>query len=129
MRDADRWIIHADLDAFFAAAEVLRRPELHGRPVIVGGSPDGRGVVASATYEARRHGVRSAMPMAQAVRLCPEAIIVRPDGAFYRELSQRFRVVLDDFSPMVEVVSIDEAYLDVSNSERLFGGIETLARD
>ncbi len=128
MRDADRWIIHADLDAFFAAAEVLRRPELHGRPVIVGGSPDGRGVVASATYEARRHGVRSAMPMAQAVRLCPEAIIVRPDGAFYRELSQRFRVVLDDFSPMVEVVSIDEAYLDVSNSERLFGGIETLAR-
>ncbi|HMM41250.1 MAG TPA: DNA polymerase IV [Thermomicrobiales bacterium] len=126
--DADRWVIHADLDAFFAAAEVLRRPELRGRPVIVGGSPEGRGVVASATYEARQLGVRSAMPMAQAIRLCPQAVIVRPDGAFYRELSQRFRIVLDDFSPLVEVVSIDEAYLDVSNSERLFGSVEQLAQ-
>jgi len=126
--DADRWVIHADLDAFFAAAEVLRRPELRGRPVIVGGSPEGRGVVASATYEARQLGVRSAMPMAQAIRLCPQAVVVRPDGAFYRELSQRFRIVLDDFSPLVEVVSIDEAYLDASNSERLFGSIEQLAR-
>lgn len=125
---SDRWVIHADLDAFFAAAEVLRRPELRGRPVIVGGSPEGRGVVASATYEARQLGVRSAMPMAQAIRLCPQAVIVRPDGAFYRELSQRFRLVLDDFSPLVEVVSIDEAYLDVSNSERLFGDVAQLAR-
>ena len=126
--DADRWVVHADLDAFFAAAEVLRRPELRGRPVIVGGSPEGRGGVASATYEARQHGVRSAMPMAQAVRLCPQAVIVRPDGALYRELSQRFRLVLDDFSPLVEVVSIDEAYLDISNSERLFGSVEQLSR-
>ncbi len=127
-RDADRWIIHADLDAFFAAAEVLRRPELRGQPVIVGGSPGGRGVVASATYEARQFGVRSAMPMTQAIRLCPHAVVARPDGTFYRELSRRFRIVLDDFSPLVEVVSIDEAYLDVSNSERLFGDIEQLAR-
>lgn len=128
VHDTSRWIIHADLDAFFAAAEVLRRPELRGRPVVVGGSPEGRGVVASATYEARRVGVCSAMPMAQAIRLCPDAVVVRPDGAFYRELSQRFRLVLDDFSPLVEVVSIDEAYLDASGSERLFGSITQLAQ-
>jgi DNA polymerase-4 len=123
----ERWVIHADLDAFFAAAEVLRRPELAGQPVLVGGSPLGRGVVSSATYEARAAGVCSAMPMAQAVRLCPEAIVVRPDFTWYRELSERFRVILESFSPLVEVVSIDEAYLDASGSDRLFGGPVDLA--
>lgn len=124
----ERWVIHADLDAFFAAAEVLRRPDLSGKPVIVGGSPASRGVVAAASYEARAYGVRSAMPMAQAVRLCPDAVIVRPDGDWYRHLSERFRSILSEYSPLVEVVSIDEAYLDVSGSDRLFGGAVELAR-
>src|SRR5689334_1906076 len=87
----DRVVVHADLDAFFAAAEVLRRPNLRGRPVIVGGRPGGRGVVASASYEARQRGVRSAMPVAQAVRLCPDALFLPPDGPYYRRLSHRFR--------------------------------------
>ncbi|HEU5327571.1 MAG TPA: DNA polymerase IV, partial [Thermomicrobiales bacterium] len=91
---AQRWIFHIDLDAFFASAEVLRRPDLCGKPVIVGGST--RGVVASATYEARKHGVRSAMPMGQALRLCPDAVIVRGDFPYYRELSRQFRAILDD---------------------------------
>jgi DNA polymerase IV len=122
------WVIHADLDAFFAAAEVLRNPDLAGKPVIVGGSPGGRGVVSSASYEARAFGVRSAMPVAQAARLCPEGIFIHPDGTLYRDLSHRFREILDEFSPIVEVVSVDEAYLDASYSERLFGGAVELAR-
>ena len=128
-RTQERSVIHADLDAFFAAAEALRRPELAGKPVIVGGSPEGRGVVSSATYEARRFGVRSAMPMAQALRLCPDAVVVRPDFDHYRQLSRHFRAILETFSPVVEVVSIDEAYLDVSHSDRLFGAPTMLARD
>ena len=113
---AQRWILHVDLDAFFASAEVLRRPDLCGKPVIVGGST--RGVVASATYEARKHGVRSAMPMGQALRLCPDAVIVRGDFPYYRELSRQFRAILDDLSPVVEAASIDEAYLDATGLER-----------
>lgn len=122
-----RAIIHADLDAFFAAVAVLERPELAGLPLIVGGAPDGRGVVATASYEARAFGVRSAMPMSQALRLCPQAVIARVDGARIRELSQRFQAILSEFSPLVEVVSVDEAYLDVSGSERLFGGPRAIA--
>ena len=124
-----RWVIHADLDAFFAAAEVLRRPELAGQAVVVGGSPEGRGVVAAASYPARAFGVRSAMPMAEALRLCPDLVIVSGDHRYYRELSGQFRDILDAFSPLVEVVSIDEAYLDASDSDRLFGGAEALARE
>lgn len=116
-----RVVVHADLDAFFAAAEVLRRPELRGKPVIVGGRPGGRGVVAAASYEARAFGVRSAMPSAQAARLCPQAIFLPGDHAYYRELSGRFRAILEQFSPLVEMVSVDEAYIDLSNSERAFG--------
>ena len=123
-----RVIVHADLDAFFAAAEVLRRPELRGRPLIVGGRPGGRGVVASASYEARAFGVRSAMPVAQAVRLCPQAVFLSPDGAYYGRLARRFRDLLGRFSPLVEMVSVDEAYLDLSHSERAFGPPETAAR-
>ncbi len=115
---AERWIIHADLDAFFANAEVLRRPELRGRPVVVGGDPDGRGVVSSATYEARARGVRSAMPVAHARRLCPDAVFLRGDFAHYGELSRRFRAILRDLSPTVEVASIDEAYLDATGLAR-----------
>jgi len=123
-----RWVIHADLDAFFAAAEVLRRPELAGKPVIIGHSATGRGVVSSATYEARAFGVHSAMPVRQALRLCPTAITVPPDFDYYKQLSNQFRELLDAYSPIVEMVSIDEAYLDASDSDRLFGGAVALAR-
>lgn len=112
-----RRVFHIDLDAFFANAEVRRRPELAGLPVIVGGDPEGRGVVASATYAARAFGVRSAMPVAQARRLCPDAIFLRGDFPYYRELSGRFRAILHDLSPLVEVASIDEAYLEVGSRE------------
>ena len=113
---AQRWIFHIDLDAFFASAEVLRRPDLRGKPVIVGGAT--RGVVASATYAARSFGVRSAMPIGQALRLCPGAVVVRGDFPYYRDLSARFRAILDDLSPVVEAASIDEAYLDATGLER-----------
>jgi DNA polymerase IV len=116
-----RTIIHADLDAFFAAAEVRRRPELRGKPVIIGGRPGGRGVVAAASYEARVFGVRSAMPISQAVRLCPDGIYLSGDGSYYRELSGQFRAILEDFTELVEMVSVDEAYLDISHSERTLG--------
>jgi DNA polymerase-4 len=122
-----RWVIHADLDAFFAAAEVLRHPELAGKPVIIGHAASGRGVVSSATYEARAFGVRSAMPVGQALRLCPDAVLVSPDFDYYRELSRRFKEILDVYSPLVEMVSVDEAYLDASDSDRLFGGAVQLA--
>ena len=128
---ADQWqrvIVHADLDAFFAAAEILRRPELRGKPVIVGGQPGGRGVVAAASYEARAFGVHSAMSAAQAVRLCPQAIFLPGDGDYYRDLSQRFRRILESYSPLVEMVSIDEAYLDLSHSGRSFASPRTAAQ-
>ena len=111
---AERWVFHIDLDAFFANAEVLRRPELHDKPVIVGGSVDGRGVVSSATYAARAYGVRSAMAVAHARRLCPDAIFLRGDFPYYRELSARFRDILHDTSPIVQIASIDEAYLEAT---------------
>src|SRR3954452_6645576 len=124
---AQRWIFHVDLDAFFASAEVLRRPDLRGKPVIVGGAT--RGVVASATYEARKYGVRSAMPMGQALRLCPEAVVIRGDFPYYRELSGQFCGILDDLSPVVEAASIDEAYLDATGLERTPGPPRRVAPD
>ena len=126
--DSQRWIIHADLDAFFAAVAVKEQPELRGKPVIVGGSPEGRGVVTSATYEARAFGVRSAMPAGQALRLCPDAIFTRVSGDSIRWHADRFREILQDFSPVVEVVSVDEAYIDSGDSRRLYGGGVELAR-
>src|SRR3954453_23093934 len=113
---AQRWLLHIDLDAFFASAEVLRRPGLHGRPVIVGGAT--RGVVASATYEARALGVRSAMPIGQALRLCPDAVVIRGDFPYYRELSGQFRAILDDLSPVVEAASIAEPSVAATGVER-----------
>lgn len=121
MKQPGRAIIHADLDAFFAAAEVRRRPELRGKPVIIGGRPGGRGVVAAASYEARVFGVRSAMPISQALRLCPDGVYLSGDGSYYRELSDQFRGILHDFTELVEMVSVDEAYLDISHSERSLG--------
>lgn len=113
-------IVHCDLDTFFVSVERLERPELVGKPVLVGGS-SGRGVVASCSYEARRFGVHSAMPMKQALRLCPEAIIVRGDHDKYSRYSRMVTDILSEAAPVVEKASIDEHYLDVSGMDRYFG--------
>jgi DNA polymerase-4 len=112
-------ILHVDMDAFFAACELARRPELRGLPVIVGGR--GRGVVLAATYEARAFGVRSAMPMVSAMRLCPQAIVVPPDHRLYSAISRSVMAVLAEITPIVEQVSIDEAFLDVTGARRRLG--------
>ena len=104
-------IAHLDLDAFFAAVELHRHPELRGKPVVVGGNPDGRGVVATASYEARRYGIRSAMSSAEARRRCPDVVFVRPDHRTYREWSRRVWALVRDMAPVVEQVGIDEGYL------------------
>ena len=109
-----RKIIHVDMDAFFASVEQRDRPEWRGKPLIVGGDPFGRGVVSTASYEARRYGIRSAMPAAEARRLCPRAIFVRPDFRRYEEASRAVRAVLRQHTHLVEPVSLDEAYLDVT---------------
>ncbi|MDI6900469.1 MAG: DNA polymerase IV [Anaerosomatales bacterium] len=109
-----RAILHVDMDAFFASVEQLDHPEWRGRPVIVGGSPDGRGVVSAASYEARRFGVRSAMPSAQAARLCPDAVWAPARFDRYRELSRAVFALFGDITPDVEPMSVDEAYLDVT---------------
>ncbi|HEX4927934.1 MAG TPA: DNA polymerase IV [Burkholderiales bacterium] len=111
-----RRIIHIDMDAFYASVEQRDNAALRGRPVAVGGSPSSRGVVAAASYEARRFGVRSAMPMARAVRLCPELAIVRPDFAKYKAASETVMAILHSATPLVEPLSLDEAYLDVTEN-------------
>ncbi len=111
-----RRIIHADLDAFFASVEQLDSPELRGRPVVVGGPPDARGVVAAASYEARAYGVRSAMPMATALRLCPEAVRVPPRFERYGQVSRRVMEIFREVTALIEPLSLDEAFLDVSDS-------------
>jgi DNA polymerase-4 len=111
-----RRILHIDMDAFYASVEQRDRPELRGLPVAVGGSPDQRGVVAAASYEARAFGVRSAIPMARAVRLCPSLVIVRPDFARYKAASQAVFSIFRRVTPLVEPLSLDEAYLDVTEN-------------
>lgn len=119
-------ILHVDMDAFFAAVTLLERPDLRGHPVIIGGGQ--RGVVLSATYEARAFGVHSAMPIARARRLCPTAVVLPPERHRYGEVSTRVMAILRDITPLVAPLSVDEAFLDVSGSRRLFGTPAEIAR-
>ncbi len=114
-------ILHVDMDAFFVSVELLDRPDLRGKPVVVGGRPDQRGVVSAASYEARKFGIHSAMPLRTAARLCPHAIFLDGRHEKYSEWSDRIASILAKFSPIVEMVSVDEAYLDLSGTERLHG--------
>lgn len=116
-----RQILHIDLDAFFASVEQMLDPRLKGRPVVVGGHPSGRGVVASASYEARARGVKTAMPVGLAYRLCPEAVFIPGDHGAYQAISEEFLAILQDYSPQVEAFSIDEAWVDLTGFEELYG--------
>jgi DNA polymerase IV len=126
--EAQRTVLHVDMDAFYAAVEQHDRPELAGQPVVVGGA-GGRGVVAAASYEVRRFGVRSAMPMREALRRCPQAVVVTPRFKRYREISGQVFEVFREFTDQVEGLSLDEAFLDVSGSANLFGSGEEMGRE
>jgi DNA polymerase-4 len=119
--------MHIDLDAFFVAVEQAEKPKLKGKPVVVGGRPDRRGVVASASYEARSFGIHAGMPLATAYRLCPQAIFIEGGFPKYRDASQKFMAILVDFTPFLEPIGIDEAYLDVTGFESIYGSIHRMA--
>ena len=123
-----RAILHIDMDAFYASVEEQDRPELKGKPLIVGGT-SGRGVVAAANYAVRRFGVRSAMPMREALRRCPEAICVPPRMARYKEISDQVFAIFHEFTPLVEGLSLDEAFLDVTSSQLLLGSAESIGSE
>ena len=119
--------MHIDLDAFFVSVEQVLNPELKGKPVVVGGKPDRRGVVATASYEARAFGLHSGMPLATASRLCPQAIFIEGSFPRYRDASKRFMAILADFSPYLEPMGLDEAYLDATGFESIHGSIRQMA--
>lgn len=125
--DAGTRILHVDMDAFYAGVEVLDDPSLRGLPLIIG-APDGRSVVSSASYEARRYGVRAAMPVSQAIRLCPSARIVLPHFHRYQEVSKQVMAIFESFTPLVEPLSVDEAFLDVHGVRRLWGSPARIAQ-
>ncbi len=114
-------ILHVDMDAFFVSVELLDRPELRGKPVVVGGQPNQRGIVSTASYEARKYGIHSAMPLRTAGRLCPHAVFLEPRHHLYSEWSDRVAAILGKYSPVVEMASVDEAYIDLAGTERLHG--------
>lgn len=124
-----RKIIHIDMDAFFASVEQRDFPEYRGRPVIVGAPPEKRGVVAAASYEARQFGIHSAMPSSQARKLCPDAIFVSPRFDAYRECSKHIHQIFQRFTDVIEPLSLDEAFLDVSNSALFQGSATLLAKE
>jgi DNA polymerase-4 len=126
---AVRKIIHIDMDAFFAAIEQRDFPEYRNKPLIVGGAPDSRGVVATCSYEARKYGIHSAMPSCRAYRLCPQAVFVKPRFEVYREASTAIRKIFADYADLIEPLSLDEAYLDVSEAGLHQGSAMLIARD
>ena len=129
MEANQKWFVHADIDAFFASVEQLDNPQYKGKPVIVGGKPgDRRSVVSTASYEARKFGVHSAMPIFQAYKLCPNGIYLRGRMKRYEELSAQIMEIFRNFSPNVDQMSIDEAFIDLTGTERLFGSPEETAR-
>ncbi|MCG6970081.1 MAG: DNA polymerase IV [Gammaproteobacteria bacterium] len=121
-------IIHADMDAFYASVEIRDRPELADKPVAVGGSVEGRGVISAANYVARRYGVHSALPTVTAKRLCPDLILLPGRMGFYAEISQHIRRIFERFTPLIEPLSLDEAFLDVTHSEKLFGPAQNIGQ-
>src|SRR6201986_1122421 len=124
-----RKIIHIDMDAFYASVEQRDNPELRGIPLVVGGLPEGRGgVVATASYEARKFGIRSAMPSKQALQFCPQAIFVRPRFAAYKEVSQKIREIFSRYTDLIEPLSLDEAYLDVTEDKLGIGSAIEIAK-
>lgn len=120
-------VLHVDLDAFYVSMELLRHPELVGLPVVVAGGLGNRGVVNTSSYEARKFGVRSAMPVSQARRLCPQAVFLESDYGYYSVASKQFHAILRDYTPVVEPAGSDEAYLDVAGAEHLYGTPEEIA--
>ena len=126
--DSIRKIIHLDMDAFYASVEQRDHPELRGRPVAVGGARE-RGVVAAASYEARQYGVRSAMPSATALRKCPELVFVPPRFAVYKEVSRQIHAIFAEYTPLIEPLSLDEAYLDVTENLKGIASATQIARE
>ncbi|MFT5300512.1 MAG: DNA polymerase-4 [Mariniblastus sp.] len=121
-------ILHVDMDAFYASVELRDDPSLRGKPVVVGGSPTGRGVIAAASYEARKFGVHSAMPASQALRICPRAIFIKPRMQHYAAISKQLREIFFRYTSLVEPLSLDEAFLDVTGCKKLFGEGPTIGR-
>ncbi|RNC29665.1 MAG: DNA polymerase IV [Candidatus Dichloromethanomonas elyunquensis] len=120
-------IIHVDMDAFYAAIEQRDNPDLSGKPVVVGGRPNSRGVVSTCSYEARKFGIRSAMPLTEARRRCPQAVFLPVNMPKYTQVSSQIHLIFKDYTPLIESISLDEAFLDVSDSTRLFGSAQKIA--